>query len=126
MPQKTHPVAIGWDGNKWKASPGTLGDDPGRPGYPDPSKKIKKNELIRFSIVSPPEVEGSDVTLFFPDESIFGLSHVKLLAGEDITLEVRRGKAKATPGDEKNLYAAFCHKPNCFADGDSNPIIIIE
>ncbi len=100
----------------WKADPGTLGDDP------DPNKKVRKGDLIRWEVN-----KGSDVTLFFPDETIFGLCHVKLLQGENITLEVRRiGKDNAAGKLEKNLYAAFCHQPNCFAEGNSSPIIIIE
>ena len=137
MVRKTHQVVIGWNDveKKWKANPGALGDEPGRPGYPDENKKIRKDHLINFAISSTdttgnpvPEEDKRYVTLFFPDESIFGLSHVKLPEGEDITLEVRRiGKDIANTNKiEKNLYAAYSHKDYCFAEGESSPIIIIE
>ena len=117
MEKKHHKVRISWDGTKWKANPGKLG------GHPAEDKKVSRGDTIQWFIGSDPDSDPhSEVTLFFPDESIFGLSHVKLPYGDDITLEVR------TKGNDKgkNLYAAFCHEPNCFAEGESNPIIIIE
>jgi len=123
MEKKHHKVRISWDGTKWKANPGKLG------GHPAEDKKVSRGDTIQWFIGSDPDSDPhSEVTLFFPDESIFGLSHVKLPCGENITLEVRRkGKDVANTSKlEENLYAAYCHQAYCFAEGESNPIIIIE
>lgn len=115
-------VKISWNSveSKWKVDPPKV-------------EKVKRGHAIRW------EAQGSAVTLFFPDDTIFGLSHVKLensVPNDSITLEVKRDLQKAdADGKERNFYAAYCHTPyesngnkftGCFAEGESNPIIIIE
>ncbi len=113
------PVTISWNDveKKWKADPPKV-------------EEVKRGVTICW------QAQGSAVTLLFPDDTIFGLSHVKIDKDDSITLEVKRNLKNADEyGKEKNFYAAYCHTSyesngnkftGCFAEGESSPIIIIE
>ena len=92
---------------KWKAKPGEV--------------KVKLSQEPQPSITWTPR--GCKVTLFFPDQELFGEHFYDIPNGKPRNLKIKKLV------EDKYPYAVYCHKDKDdkdFAIGNSTPIIIID
>ena len=71
---------------------------------------------------------GDDIIVHFPHDNFFGVSvpprvDIKILDGNAITTA---GVANPAAGPRHFPYAVFCSATRSFAEGNSNPQIIVE
>ncbi len=62
-----------------------------------------------------------DIILWFPNSKVFGVHELYIPKGDSQVLKVMKN---AKP--DEYPYACFCINENCFAEGESNPIIIVD
>ena len=83
-----------------------------------PEVHAREGDTIRWKVTG--EEETSDITLLFPQTIPFWHRDFEIARDQALVLKVGAGKKGKYP------YAAFCHSANCFAEGKSNPIVIID
>ena len=97
---RVHEVKLTRKRGSWKAKPAVV--------------RAKAGDSIHW------KGTGSDMTLFFPKKKLFWHHDFEIARGQGLVLKVGAGKKGKYPS------AAFCHSANCFAEGKSNPIVIID
>ncbi len=95
-----HLVMIACEYGTWKVDP--------------PRVKAKVGEEIVW------KVEGSSAAvLLVPEGKLFGKRDYDIGADGTLRLQVKEGLGK-------HPYAIHCQRDNCFAEGGSNPVVIVD
>ena len=94
-------ITVGFDREKWSTSPGECSASSG--------------DEITW------RAEETALTLWFPEESLFGQRELSIASGGTATLTVGKN---VEPG--RYAYAVYCHDPREFASGSLHPVMIIE
>jgi hypothetical protein len=84
---------------------------------------LKQGESFQFLSVN------SNVTLFFPNLSIFDKGHevIRLVPRDSVTVKITSQIDPAILERSRYFpYAVFCDNANDFAEGNSSPSMIIE